>query len=1077
MRNLKRALSLALACVMLLGMMVMGTSASTFNDADSIVNKEAVEIAAGLGLFAGTDGNFMPTGTVTRAQMATIIVKMLYGSDFNADSYKGMNTFSDTAAFEGGWAEGYINACVARNVVSGYGDGTFKPGNPVTTAEAITMIINALKVDAGEGTWPMTVMAKAEEMKLFGELSPKPQTNVALTRDALAVICVEGLQYSPKGTKGYAVAGIDTVFEDYLEAWIAAGQEASKISSAAQDTLATTVFDLKTVEGFVTGNQTTGKAATVINEDVAFDIETDLSMIGHYVTVYYAEEYTSEEKPGVAYAVVDQSTVITVDKPISTAKDYKAAFGNNYDVAENGFLFDGTYLPTPKSDDDLIISGYTKGAAALPGTYIIANGKIVAYIDQVEQYASFVVDVNTSTTNGGVLINGANGGKYIPNVEGNDMVVEYAGIATGDYITYTVAQGVYVLSPVSTVSGPVTKSSTTKINGATYSVLTVDGKQIVAYGGDATGLGRKLNNDVLSIQYGQNYDLYVAADGRYLGFKAAVASADLSQTAYILGVFDVSEQDSYGKKTINYKARGVDMEGKEVMILLAKVTDADKNGAYTEGEDILGDESVVKTGVAAGFYTAENSTNKNDKKAGIQVLKPYTETCTAAGDTFVTTNTSTDGKTSYTGSAGLVTADGKYTYASDNTKFIVIEGDADTAGPLEVAVQLKSIPSMKLSTKYPMLVTRTANGAKNALEVMIIQGDMDDILGNTSTYVTYITEEQLDDISTTADGTAYTVYKADTTETTELVVSEPITVPGFYKVVSNSDGTNAVTRLTGEKDAATKSLMYTNLSFGGMHTSTRMFAGNTEKTLGAHTTKSLKVVDLRTDSEIELSGVPKISSLEQLNLLYDGNPEMVVIFDLYVTDASTDAANGMYITKAHRTTPGLGTIVYAAAAPEANGGTQTLSVVRSNSLAMGEPISVAYETSDAQEIGFYEFCVNGDGQLALVKLGFKGLNDAVTGYRGTMAIHNTIVSFDDDILTTTSKTDAACDDSANEAMSVVSITDATRIFNADGEEVGTEVLVKGAVINYYCSTATHKDDAAVSDNTVELIFVTEVCAD
>ena len=169
------------------------------SDQAEIVNKEAVAITAGLGLFAGADGKFMPQGTVTRAQMATIIVKMLNGSDVNADSFKGTGKFTDTADFEGGWAEGYINWCSTLGVVAGYGDGTFKPGKAVTTAEAVTMILNALKVDAGQGTWPVTVMAKSEEIKLFADLATKPGSDVALTRDQLAVITLNGLTYSPEG--------------------------------------------------------------------------------------------------------------------------------------------------------------------------------------------------------------------------------------------------------------------------------------------------------------------------------------------------------------------------------------------------------------------------------------------------------------------------------------------------------------------------------------------------------------------------------------------------------------------------------------------------------------------------------------------------------------------------------------------------------------------------------------------------------------------------------------------------------------------------------------------------------------
>ena len=84
MRNLKRALSLAVASVMLLGLMVVGTGAVSvddFGDADQIAseNQEAVAISVGLGIFAGADGNFLPDQPVTRAEMATIICKMLYG--------------------------------------------------------------------------------------------------------------------------------------------------------------------------------------------------------------------------------------------------------------------------------------------------------------------------------------------------------------------------------------------------------------------------------------------------------------------------------------------------------------------------------------------------------------------------------------------------------------------------------------------------------------------------------------------------------------------------------------------------------------------------------------------------------------------------------------------------------------------------------------------------------------------------------------------------------------------------------------------------------------------------------------
>ena len=64
MRNLKRALSVALASVMLLGMMMVGSSAKgidDFTDKAKIVNQDAVAVTSAIGLFDGyEDGSLVP---------------------------------------------------------------------------------------------------------------------------------------------------------------------------------------------------------------------------------------------------------------------------------------------------------------------------------------------------------------------------------------------------------------------------------------------------------------------------------------------------------------------------------------------------------------------------------------------------------------------------------------------------------------------------------------------------------------------------------------------------------------------------------------------------------------------------------------------------------------------------------------------------------------------------------------------------------------------------------------------------------------------------------------------------------
>lgn len=277
---MRRKIAVLLAgaiCAMLFGVRAQAAqdgrlsacSVGQFADGAAIVNKHAVAVTARMGLFAGdTAGNFAPEGQVTRAQMATLMVKMLRGSQFNADGYKGEeNPFSDTADFEGGWAEGYISACYEMGVVAGYGDGTFRPGQPVNTAEALTMLINAMKVDAGAGTWPAPVMEKAQKLGLYGTLSPRPDTYDKLVRDQLAVLVCEGMCCVPGQQPIYRTEGSNTDYATLEQATVAnGGSEQDVWRVVGTNSLAAKVYGLKTISfahawdaGKVTTPATTAK--------------------------------------------------------------------------------------------------------------------------------------------------------------------------------------------------------------------------------------------------------------------------------------------------------------------------------------------------------------------------------------------------------------------------------------------------------------------------------------------------------------------------------------------------------------------------------------------------------------------------------------------------------------------------------------------------------------------------------------------------------------------------------------------------------------------------------------------------
>ena len=73
MRNLKRALSLTLASVMLLGMMVVGAGAASYPDVDDNDNVEAIDVLNAVEVMIGRQGNFEPDEAVNRHEMAVIM--------------------------------------------------------------------------------------------------------------------------------------------------------------------------------------------------------------------------------------------------------------------------------------------------------------------------------------------------------------------------------------------------------------------------------------------------------------------------------------------------------------------------------------------------------------------------------------------------------------------------------------------------------------------------------------------------------------------------------------------------------------------------------------------------------------------------------------------------------------------------------------------------------------------------------------------------------------------------------------------------------------------------------------------
>lgn len=183
----KSLLLVVLTALLVFGLVASASAAPA--DVEGTDYEGAVVKLMALDVLTGyPDGSFGPDKTITRAEFAAVAVRLL-GLEDAAQYAKGATQFSDVAADH--WASGYINIAVNKEVIKGYPDGTFRPENDVTYAEAITILVRALGYgpDVDQyGTWPANYIAKAAELDITEDMNfyggaPAKRGDIALMAD------------------------------------------------------------------------------------------------------------------------------------------------------------------------------------------------------------------------------------------------------------------------------------------------------------------------------------------------------------------------------------------------------------------------------------------------------------------------------------------------------------------------------------------------------------------------------------------------------------------------------------------------------------------------------------------------------------------------------------------------------------------------------------------------------------------------------------------------------------------------------------------------------------------------------
>ena len=151
---------------------------------------EAVSALYDCGIMEGDSaGNFNPNSTLTRAEAATVICRIMGGTE----EAEGMTAdFQDVPANH--WAAPYIGFAQQRGVILGYGNGRFGPGDTLSYEQFIKMLVCAYGLEApaeSAGGWPEGYLDAAARVGFTSGMSFDQKG--AIPRWAVAQLCYQAM--------------------------------------------------------------------------------------------------------------------------------------------------------------------------------------------------------------------------------------------------------------------------------------------------------------------------------------------------------------------------------------------------------------------------------------------------------------------------------------------------------------------------------------------------------------------------------------------------------------------------------------------------------------------------------------------------------------------------------------------------------------------------------------------------------------------------------------------------------------------------------------------------------------------
>lgn len=313
MKNLKKQIISAAIAASSVAAVLPSAFAAVPAEVQGTRFEEPVQVLSALEIMVGDEnGKFRLDDTIIRSEVTKVAIHAM-GLEDAAEAAKGKTMFDDVSTEH--WANGYINLAVSQGLIEGDGDGNFRPNDPITYAEAMTIMVHATgyRVSAEEkGGYPQGYiqvgtangLGKNVQCASYEEIS---RGNIAyLTSNALEVNLMEQTGYG-SGAK-YEITD-KTLLKDRLNVTKDSGQITEVENTSLQ------------------GTSNLGKNQVKIGSKV-FDTAYNMNdLLGYNVDYYVKEEKNGSQEIILAMPIKNQNNELIINSELFSKLTTKN--GNN----------------------------------------------------------------------------------------------------------------------------------------------------------------------------------------------------------------------------------------------------------------------------------------------------------------------------------------------------------------------------------------------------------------------------------------------------------------------------------------------------------------------------------------------------------------------------------------------------------------------------------------------------------------------------------------------------------------------------------------------------------------------------